>query len=196
MTTIARDPLGTDRVPVGPSLSMFDPLFIGIDEFGHQVTLDTVYHNLLIAGEPGGGKSGLINLAAAQPALRAQSIAALGEELDRAEALGLDGLVMHPGSYTTGTEEGGLRLIAEGLAGLMRERPRARTMILLEHTAGQGTNLGHRFEHLAAILDMLDGSPRVGVDVRAAGGWSRLVAVLSARTPAGDYDRRSAGRGR
>ena len=36
-------------------------------------------------------------------------------------------------------------------------------MILLEHTAGQGTNLGHRFEHLAAIIDRLDGSPRVGV---------------------------------
>ena len=36
-------------------------------------------------------------------------------------------------------------------------------MVLLEHTAGQGTNLGHRFEHLAAILDGLDGSPRVGV---------------------------------
>ena len=36
-------------------------------------------------------------------------------------------------------------------------------MILLEHTAGQGTNLGHRFEHLAAILALLDGSPRVGV---------------------------------
>ena len=36
-------------------------------------------------------------------------------------------------------------------------------MILLEHTAGQGTNLGHRFEHLATILELLDGSPRVGV---------------------------------
>jgi deoxyribonuclease-4 len=36
-------------------------------------------------------------------------------------------------------------------------------MVLLEHTAGQGTNLGHRFEHLAAILDRLGGSPRVGV---------------------------------
>ena len=36
-------------------------------------------------------------------------------------------------------------------------------MILLEHTAGQGTNLGHRFEHLATILERLDGSPRVGV---------------------------------
>lgn len=105
----------------------------------------------------------LINLAAASPALRAQSIAALGEELDRAEALGLDGLVMHPGSYTTGTEEAGLRLIARGLAEVLAARPQARTMVLLEHTAGQGTNLGHRFEHLAAILAALDGSPRVGV---------------------------------
>src|SRR5688572_18686410 len=68
MTAIAI-PLGADPVPVGPGLSMFDPMFIGIDEFGHHVTLDTVYHNLLIAGEPGGGKSGLVNLAAATAAL-------------------------------------------------------------------------------------------------------------------------------
>ena len=105
----------------------------------------------------------LINIAAAAPALRAQSIAALGEELDRAESLGLDGLVMHPGSYTTGTEENGLRLIGEALSQLFAARPRARTRILLEHTAGQGTNLGHRFEHLAAIIERLDGSPRVGI---------------------------------
>jgi deoxyribonuclease-4 len=70
---------------------------------------------------------------------------------------------MHPGSYTTGTEAEGLRLIAAGLRQLLRARWRAGPMILLEHTAGQGTNLGHRFEHLAAILEMLDGSPRVGV---------------------------------
>lgn len=105
----------------------------------------------------------LINLAAAAPALREQSLASLGQELDRAEALGLAGLVMHPGSYTSGTEEDGLRLIAEGLATLLRARPRAHTRVLLEHTAGQGTNLGHRFEHIAAILERLDGSPRVGV---------------------------------
>jgi deoxyribonuclease-4 len=105
----------------------------------------------------------LINVAAASPELRAQSIAALGEELDRAEALGLDGLVMHPGSYTTGTEDRGLTLIAEALAALLRARPRGRTTILLEHTAGQGTNLGHRFEHLATILECLKRSRRVGV---------------------------------
>jgi deoxyribonuclease-4 len=105
----------------------------------------------------------LINLAAAAPALRAQSIAALGDELDRAESLGLDGLVMHPGSYTSGTEGEGLRLIGDAIAALLADRPRAKTMVLLEHTAGQGTNLGHRFEHLAAILERVGGSPRVGV---------------------------------
>ncbi len=105
----------------------------------------------------------LINLAAAEPALRAQSLSALGEEIDRAEALGLDGLVMHPGSFTTGTEEGGLRLVADGLRTLLRQRRRGRVRILLEQTAGQGTNLGHRFEHLAAIIERLDGTPRVAV---------------------------------
>lgn len=105
----------------------------------------------------------LINLAAADLALRARSIEALRDELDRAESLGLDGLVMHPGSFTSGTEAGGLRLIADGLAQILASRPDMKTRVLLEHTAGQGTNLGHRFEHLADIIDLLDGSPRVGV---------------------------------
>jgi len=105
----------------------------------------------------------LINLAAADPDLRTRSIGALREELDRAEALGLDGLVMHPGSYTSGTEAGGLQLIAEGLTEILGSRPEAKTRVLLEHTAGQGTNLGHRFEHLAEIIQRLGGSRRVGV---------------------------------
>jgi deoxyribonuclease-4 len=105
----------------------------------------------------------LINIAAAAPALRHQSQAALEEEYGRAEALDLAGLVMHPGSYTTGTEEQGLRLIAMGLRELLRKRRDSAPLVLLEHTAGQGTNLGHRFEHLATILEHLDGSPRVGV---------------------------------
>ena len=105
----------------------------------------------------------LINIAAAAPALREQSRAALLEEYDRADMLGLQGLVMHPGSYTAGTEAGGLRLVASGLRAVLDARRRAGPVILLEHTAGQGTNLGHRFEHLAEILSLLDGSPRVGV---------------------------------
>ena len=105
----------------------------------------------------------LINLAAAEPALRERSVQSLCDELDRAEALGLDGLVMHPGSFTSGTEAAGLRMIAEGLAQIFEARPDAKTRILLEHTAGQGTNLGHRFEHLAEIIERLNGSRRVGV---------------------------------
>src|SRR5262249_40068764 len=103
----------------------------------------------------------LINVAAADASLRRKSIDALGDELDRAESLGLDGLVMHPGSYTSGTEAGGLKLIADALAEILESRPGAETRILLEQTAGQGSNLGHRFEHLAEIIDLLGGSPRV-----------------------------------
>src|SRR5919107_1296961 len=105
----------------------------------------------------------LINLAAADAALRARSIASLRDELHRADALGLDGLVMHPGSYTSGSEQSGLRMIAEGLSDIVASRPDGKTRILLEHTAGQGTNLGHRFEHLAEIIERLGGPPPPGV---------------------------------
>jgi deoxyribonuclease-4 len=105
----------------------------------------------------------LINLAAADEALRTRSIESLCDELDRADALGLDGLVMHPGSFTSGNEADGLRLIADGLSRIFDARPDGRTRVLLEHTAGQGTNLGYRFEHLAQIIDRLNGSRRVGV---------------------------------
>lgn len=104
----------------------------------------------------------LVNLAAADPHLRARSTAALGEELDRAEALGLAGLVLHPGS-SAGPEEDALAAVAEALGELLAARPAGRTAILLEHTAGQGTNLGHRFEQLAAILARLGWPARVGV---------------------------------
>jgi deoxyribonuclease IV len=105
----------------------------------------------------------LINLATALPGLRQQSIAAMGDELDRAEALGLMGVVLHPGCYTAGSETQGLTLIAEALLALLRERRRGRTMVLLEHTAGQGTSLGATFEQLAAIIAMMRGHRRVGV---------------------------------
>jgi deoxyribonuclease-4 len=105
----------------------------------------------------------LINLATTVPALREQSIAALTDELDRAHALGLLGVVIHPGTCTAGTEADGLRLIAAAVRAAWRMQPRRRTMILFEHTAGQGRTLGWRFEHLAAILEHLDGSPRAGI---------------------------------
>jgi deoxyribonuclease IV len=105
----------------------------------------------------------LINLATTFPVLREQSLAAFADELDRADALGLLGVVIHPGTCTAGTEADALRLIAEGIRHALRARPRRKTMVLLEHTAGQGRTLGHRFEHLAAIIGHLNGSPRVGV---------------------------------
>ncbi|HEX5107935.1 MAG TPA: deoxyribonuclease IV [Vicinamibacterales bacterium] len=105
----------------------------------------------------------LINLATTDPALRAQSLAAFADELERAEALGLLGVVIHPGTCTAGTEDDALRLIAEGVREAFRMRRRSRTMVLLEHTAGQGRTLGHRFEQIATIIRHLDGSPRVGV---------------------------------
>jgi deoxyribonuclease IV len=105
----------------------------------------------------------LINLATASPALREPALAALVDELDRAEALGLLGVVIHPGVCTSGTEDAALRLIADAIRFAFKARPRRKTMILLEHTAGQGRTLGHRFEHLAAIIEHVNGSPRVGV---------------------------------
>jgi len=105
----------------------------------------------------------LINLATTFPVLREQSMAAFVDELDRAEALGLLGVVIHPGTCTAGPDEEGLRLIADAIRAAFKARPRDKTMVLLEHTAGQGRTLGHRFEHLAAIIKHLRGSKRVGV---------------------------------
>jgi deoxyribonuclease-4 len=105
----------------------------------------------------------LINLATTLPGLRQQSIAAFIDELDRADSLGLRGVVIHPGTCTAGTEEDALRLIADAITCAFRARPYHRVKVLLEHTAGQGRTVGHRFEHLATILTHLDGSPRVGV---------------------------------
>ena len=105
----------------------------------------------------------LINLATTFPVLREQSIAAFVDELDRAHALGLLGVVIHPGTCTAGSDVDALALIAEAIRQAFAARPRRTTMVLLEHTAGQGRTLGYRFEHLGAIIGHLDGSPRVGV---------------------------------
>jgi len=105
----------------------------------------------------------LINLATTFPVLREQSIAAFVDEIDRAEALGLLGVVIHPGTCTAGPDDDALRLIADAIRVAFKARPRGKTMVLLEHTAGQGRSLGHRFEHLAAVIGHLRGSKRLGV---------------------------------
>lgn len=105
----------------------------------------------------------LINLATADAALRAQSREAMADELDRAEALGLLGVVLHPGAYTTGRASDGIRLIADNLRDLLDARADGTTMVLLECTAGQGSSIGSRFEELAEVIGLMDGHARVGV---------------------------------
>ena len=108
----------------------------------------------------------LINLASPDDTLRRRSGAALGDELDRAAALGLLGVVLHPGSYTTTTEEEGLARIANGIAGVLAARPDQQPLLLLEHTAGQGTNLGYTFEQLGTIITEVERTgtaTRIGV---------------------------------
>jgi deoxyribonuclease-4 len=105
----------------------------------------------------------LINLATTSESLRAQSIAALGEEVDRAEALGLLGVVLHPGARLTAPAEQALSLISSALTEVLKPRRRGKTMILLEHTAGQGSTMGASFEEIAAMIDGVKNSTRLGV---------------------------------
>jgi S-DNA-T family DNA segregation ATPase FtsK/SpoIIIE len=73
MTTVLMPAVETERevptVPVDPGLSMYDPLYVGVDEFGTPVYTKIVYRNLLAGGEPGGGKSGLLNTICGHAAL-------------------------------------------------------------------------------------------------------------------------------
>jgi deoxyribonuclease-4 len=105
----------------------------------------------------------LINVATSNPVLRAQSLAALGEEVDRAEALGLLGVVLHPGARLTTSEDEAIELAVRALAHVLSERPGGRTMILLEHTAGQGSAMGATFEQIGAMLDGAGDMRRLGV---------------------------------
>ncbi len=134
----------------------------------------------------------LINLATTFPVLREQSIAACIDELDRASALGLLGVVIHPGTCTAGSDDDALRLIADAIRQAFAARPRRPTMVLLEHTAGQGRTLGYRFEHLGAILGHLNGSSRVGVCLDtchlAASGYD-IVSEAGYRTTFAEFDR-------
>ena len=84
------------------------------------------------------------------------------EEIHRCELLGLDRLNFHPGSHLKRIdEEGSLKRIAESI-NIALERSKGVTAVL-ENTAGQGSNLGFKFEHLAYIIDRVEDKSRVGV---------------------------------
>ena len=105
----------------------------------------------------------LINLASPDPALHRRSCAAFEEEIDRCDLLGLPCLVIHPGAHMGAGEEAAFDRIASAMNAAFAARPASRTRVLLENTAGMGTVVGHRFEHLRAILDRLDDPLRAGV---------------------------------
>jgi len=105
----------------------------------------------------------LINLASPDPALSRKSADAFAEELQRADRLGIPYVVLHPGSYIEGTETAGLKRIIRALDRVHRRTKTVAARCLLETTAGQGTSLGCRFEHLAAILEGVKEPDRLGV---------------------------------
>ncbi len=105
----------------------------------------------------------LINLASPDDALWEKSLAAYVIELERAEALGLSGVVMHPGSYVKSSEEEGLNRVVHGINEAHRRTPGFKVQTWVEATAGQGTNLGYKFEHLKHIIQNADDGNRYGV---------------------------------
>jgi len=94
----------------------------------------------------------LINLAATNPQFHANSLRALSEELVRADQLELPFLVLHPGAHLGAGEEAGLAKIVGSINRVLAGLPKTKTRIALETTAGQGSCLGRRFEHLACII--------------------------------------------
>jgi deoxyribonuclease IV len=104
----------------------------------------------------------LINLASPDLNLYRQSCDALVEELKRGNFLGIPWLVMHPGAHMGSGTKTGVARVAKALVQALDivEPPIG---LLLENTAGQGSSLGWRFEQLAAILEQVGNSDRVGV---------------------------------
>ncbi len=129
----------------------------------------------------------LVNLASDDPAMREKSLDGFTDELSRCGALGIPHLVVHPGSHPD--LDRGIELIAQGLSQSL-SRANASADVLLEVTAGQGTSIGHRFEHLARILEQVKAPDRVGLcldtchlyaagyDIASEAGYHRTLEEL------------------
>jgi deoxyribonuclease IV len=103
----------------------------------------------------------LINLASADEGLRFKSITGFTEEVIRCHELGLAYTVLHPGAAGESTEEDAMNRIADSLKKIVQETTHSKVKILLENTAGQGSHVGYKFEHIRNIMD-LTGSDRIG----------------------------------
>lgn len=132
----------------------------------------------------------LINLAAPDDALWTKSIEEFVDELQRCELLGIMGLVTHPGSHCGAGEAWGIERIAAALDLCHRHTPRYKVRTLLEVTAGQGTAIGYRFEHIAEIIARVHEPQRVGVcldtchlfaagyDIASPGAYEQTIAAF------------------
>jgi deoxyribonuclease-4 len=130
----------------------------------------------------------LINLAAPAAAEWKRAVAAFHDELERAEALGLPFVIIHPGSHRGTGLEPGIKRIAKALDELMTRTRGYRVGVLLENTAGGGATIGRSFEELAAILRAVRSPERIGVcldtchlfaagyDIRSREGYAATMA--------------------
>lgn len=134
----------------------------------------------------------LINLGSPDPEMLRKSRKAFREELERCHLLKIPYLNFHPGAATTGTEEACLKTIAESLLEMEDLIHKGNTKILLETTAGQGTSVGHRFEHIGSIVGEVHRKIPLGVcidtchifvagyDIRTPQGWEKTLQEFDA----------------
>jgi deoxyribonuclease-4 len=126
----------------------------------------------------------LINLASPDDKLWRRSIEAFLIEVQRAEQLGLRYLVMHPGAAMDSSEDAALARVARALDEVHARSAGAKVKVLLETTAGQGSTLGWRFEHLARILSLVSDAKRLGVCLDTC----HVFAAGYALSPAAEYE--------
>jgi deoxyribonuclease-4 len=105
----------------------------------------------------------LINLAAPDPTTLERSVAAFADELQRAAALGIPFLITHPGSHRGEGVEAGLERFVENMDRAITRSKTSKVMVLIENTAGQGTNLGSTFEEISFIINESQYSDSLGV---------------------------------
>ena len=130
----------------------------------------------------------LLNLGSPDIGLRKRSVAAFIDELERCEVLGVTNLVAHPGAHVGAGEAEGIKLIAKSLDEVHKSCPGYKVKVTLEITAGQGSNLGYRFEQIGDVLDATKESDRLrvcfdtehafaaGYDIRTKEGYEQTFA--------------------
>ncbi|TWU21024.1 Endonuclease 4 [Novipirellula galeiformis] len=105
----------------------------------------------------------LINMATPKDELFQKSIDSLVMELERGNELELEGLVVHPGAFTTSSEADGIKRIIDAVTETLARVEAGSCRLLLENTAGQGSCLGHQIDQLGAMIDGVGDATRVGV---------------------------------